>query len=181
MWLSPLLVLRGAFRNGLVPTCSVNFDACEWREASLPTGVRCDNPIPHEFMSTLRCASSVVGAASLVEPTSFGSRVLDLPCLSLDTSRIFGSWSRRAVFAISSTFTTAPIGVDMLRSRVEILLNFEPHQGTRMGVPMCFNVLNLSLRASWLLGFHVAFETKGARTFQLHCTHSRIASYPTHV
>ena len=33
-WLSPLLVLRGAHRNGLVPTCSADFDACELRGAS---------------------------------------------------------------------------------------------------------------------------------------------------
>ena len=53
-------------------------------------------------MSTLRCASSVVGAASLVEPISLGSLVLDVR-----------SWSRRAVLAISSTLTTAADGVDM--------------------------------------------------------------------
>ena len=64
-------------------------------------------------MSTLRCVSPVSGTASLAEPTSWVSLVLDLPCLSLDTSRIFGSWSRRVVFAISSTCTTAADGVDM--------------------------------------------------------------------
>ena len=103
----------------------------------------------------------------------FGFTCLGLAVsLALHISRSFRSSSRRFVFATSSTFTTAPNGVDMLRSRVEILLNFEPHQGTRMGVPMCFNVLNFSLRASWLLGSHVVFETKGARTCQRHCTHS---------
>ena len=45
------------------------------------------------------------------------------------------------MFAISSTFTAAPNGVDLSRSRLKILLNFEPHQGTRVGVPMCLNVL----------------------------------------
>ena len=64
-------------------------------------------------MSTLRCASSVVGAASLVEPISLGSLVLDVPCFSLHTSRILCSWSRRAVLAISSTLTTAADGVDI--------------------------------------------------------------------
>ena len=64
-------------------------------------------------MSTLRCASSVVGTTTQVEPISLGSLVLDVPCLSLHTSRILCSWSRRAVFAISSTFTTAADGVDM--------------------------------------------------------------------
>ena len=37
---------------------------------------------------------------------------------------------------------------------------------------MCFNVLSFSLHTSSLLGSHVVFETKGARTCQRHCTHS---------
>ena len=74
-WLSPLLVRRSALRNGLVPTCSVNFDACEWREASLSTGVRCDNPIPHDFMSTLRCVSPVGGSPHLLVHVSWICRV----------------------------------------------------------------------------------------------------------
>ena len=158
------------------------FHACELRGASCCMGVRCDNPFPHDFMNTVRCVSSVVDTATLVESMYLWVHV-DLPCLSLCTLLdFFRSSSRRCVFAISSTFTTAPNGVDMSRSRVEILSNFEPHQGTRMGVPMCLNVLNFSLRASWLLGSHVVFETKVARTFlQLQCTHSHIASYRTHV
>ena len=129
-------------------------------------GVRCDNPCPHDFMNTVRCVSLVVDTATLVEPrylwvhlswTCRVSRVTRLKCLVRSLGAV--------VFAITSTFTTAPNGVDMLRSRVEILSNFEPHQGTRMGVPMCLNVLNFSLRASWLSGSHVVFETKVARTF----------------
>ena len=64
-------------------------------------------------MSTLRSASSVVGTTTQVEPISLGSLVIDVPCLSLHTSRILCSWSRRAVFAISSTLTTAADVVDM--------------------------------------------------------------------
>ena len=36
-----------------------------------------------------------------------GSLVLGSPCSSLDTCRILGSWPRRAVFSISSTFTNS--------------------------------------------------------------------------
>ena len=44
-----------SFDDGLVPTFSVMFDACELRGESCSMGVRCDNPIPHDFTSTLRC------------------------------------------------------------------------------------------------------------------------------
>ena len=144
-WLSPLLVLRGALRNGLVPTCSVNFDACEWREASLSTGVRCDNPIPHDFMRTLRCVSPV-GGTHIFWFTCLGFAV------SLDTSRIFGSWSRRAVFAISSTFTTAPSAsiCVLCGSRVfHVPFVFGPYQRARTGVLMRLSDLRITLYASW--------------------------------
>ena len=144
-WLSPLLVLRGALRYGLVPTCSVNFDACELREASLSTGVRCDNPIPHDFMSTLRCVSQV-GGAHIFWFTCLGFAVC------LDTSRIFGSWSRRAVFAISSTFTTAPSAsiCVLCDSRVfHVPFVFGPYQLARTGVLMRLSDLRITLYASW--------------------------------
>ena len=114
--------------------------------------MRCDNPIPHDFMSTLRCVSPVGGTASLVEPTSLVSLVLDLPCLSLDTSRIFGSWSRRAVFAISSTFTTAPSAsiCVLCDSRVfHVPFVFGPYQLARTGVLMRLSDLRITLFASW--------------------------------
>ena len=58
---------------------------------------------------------AVGGTASLVELTSLGSLLLDLWCLSLDTFRFLGLWSRRCVFAISPIFTTAPNGVEGFR------------------------------------------------------------------
>ena len=64
-------------------------------------------PDSADHMDTVRCVSPVVGTSSLVEPISLGSLVSGLPCFSLDTSRIFGSWFRRAVYTISSIFTTA--------------------------------------------------------------------------
>ena len=110
---------------------------------------------------------------------SLGSLVLGFPCLSLyiHISRLFGSWSRRFVFAISSTFTTAPNGVDMLRSRVEILSNFEPHQGTRMGVPMCLNVLTFlcALPGSWVLPLSLR------RRAREHCFNCNVRIYISHL
>ena len=53
----------------------------------------------------------------------------------------------------------------MLRTRS---LNFEPHQGTRMGVPMCFNVLNFSLRTSSLLVLTLSLRRRARKHFK--CT-----------
>ena len=50
----------------------------------------------------------------------------------------------------------------MLRSRVEVQLNVGPHQGARMGVPTCLNVLNFTFCASSALGCQVVMLTNGS-------------------
>ena len=133
----------------------VQFDACELCGASCCMGVRCDNPFPHDFMNTVRCVSPVVGTAFLVEPISLGSLVLGLPCLSRDSSQMFGFGVSALCVCDQLNFHNCTKCVDRfsMLGCAEILINVEPHQDTLMEF-RCASTFSTFLCArpgSWVL------------------------------
>ena len=107
---------------------------------------------------------------------SFGFTCLGL---AVFTSRILGSWSRRAVCTISSTFTTvshAWVRFSMSRSRVEVPLHVGPHIRVHRWEFRCASTSSTSLSARLGSRRSRCPRGKSARTFPLHCTISHIAS-----
>ena len=113
-------------------------------------------------------------------PYLLGSLVLGSPCFSLDTSRILGWWSRRAVCTISSTFTNASHASVRSRCHGRVWRSrymLDHTSGCTDGSSDVLQLLQTSLSAR--LGssaVKVSSRQKREKHFPLHCTISHIIS-----